>query len=79
MNVNMIMRLCGHAVDTLVCFAACCYAGTIYSVAVCLPISPSIASQCSIKMADHRITQAMSHDSLMILVFWCQKSLQNSR
>ena len=45
-----------------------------HHVSVC----PSVTSRCSTKAAKRRITQTTPHDSAGSLVFWCQKSLQNS-
>jgi len=45
---------------------------------VCVCLSVSVTSQCSTKMAKHRITQTTPHDSPGTLVFWSQRSLRNS-
>jgi len=38
----------------------------------------SVTSRCSTKTAKRRITQTTPHDSAGTLVFWCQRSPQNS-
>ena len=43
---------------------------------VCLSVS--VTSRCSTKMAKHRNTQTVPHDSAGTLDFWCQRSLWNS-
>jgi len=50
----------------------------VLAVVMCLSVHLSITSQCSTETAKHRIPQTMPHDSSGILIFWCQKSQQNS-
>jgi len=58
-----------HTLTTLAGVSiSCCH------VSVC----PSVTSRCSTEMAKCRITQTMPYDSPGTLVFWCQKSRQNS-
>ena len=57
--------------------AMLCTRGTRYgpvSVCVCL----SVTSRCSTKTAKRRIIQTTPHDTPGTLVFWCQRSPQNS-
>jgi len=66
--------------DAFYC-AMLCMRGTSHgpvSVSVCLSVSVSVTSRSSTKMAKRRITQTMLHDSPGTLVFWCQRSPQNS-
>jgi len=45
------------------------YASTVYAIVVCLCVCVSVTLQYYIKMAKHRITQIMPHDSAGTLVF----------
>jgi len=45
---------------------------------VSLSVHPSVTSQCSTETAKCRIMQTAPHNSPVTVVFWCQKSLQNS-
>jgi len=56
-----------YLVDFLLCYA-------MPSLCVC----PSVSSWFCTKMAKCSITQTMSHNSPMTLVFWCQRSRRNS-
>ena len=58
-----------------ICFylAILCYCGICYG-----PVSVFVTSWHSTKTAKHRITQTTPHHSPVILVFWCQRSQQNS-
>jgi len=49
----------------------------VYAVVVCLSVCLSVTSQCSTKVAKHRITQSMPHDSPGPLVFYCQRFRRN--
>jgi len=55
-------------------FTMRCHASAVYAIVMCLFVS----SRCSTEMTKHRITHTMPHDSSGTLVFWCQKSRQNS-
>ena len=58
-------------------FTARCYACAVlavYGLCLCL----SVTSRSSTKMAKHRMTQTTPHDSPGTLVFWRQRSPQNS-
>ena len=48
------------------------------SVCLSVSVSVSVASRSSTKTAKLRITQITPHDSPGTLVFWCQRSPQNS-
>jgi len=48
------------------------------SVCVCVCVCVSVTLRYCIKTAKHRITETTPHDSPMTLVFWCQRSWQNS-
>jgi len=61
--------------------AMLCIRGTSHgpvSVRLCLSVGPSVTSRSSTKMAKRRITQTTPHDSPGTLVFWRQRSSQNS-
>ena len=61
--------------------AMLCIRGTIAMALcpfVCLSIRLSVTSRSSTKTAKQRITQTTPHDSPGTLVFWCQRSPQNS-
>jgi len=45
---------------------------------VCLSVCLSVTSRCSTKTTKRRITKTTPHDSPVILVFCCQRSLRNS-
>jgi len=51
-----------------------CHASAVYDVVLRL----FVTSQCSTETAKCRITQTMPHDSPGTLVFFCQRSWQNS-
>ena len=53
-----------------------CYASAVLAVGLCL--CPSVRSRSSTKTAKRRITQTIPHDNPGTLVFWCQRSPQNS-
>jgi len=53
--------------------AMLCIRGTSHG-----PVSVSVTSRSSTKMAKHRITQTTPHDSTGTLVFWCQRCPRNS-
>ena len=65
-----------------VVFTARCYASAVLAMAlcpsVCLSVCLSVTSRCSTKMTKRRITQTPPHDTPGSLVFWCQRSPQNS-
>jgi len=50
----------------------------VVCLCVCLSVWVSVTLRYCIKTAIRRITQTTPHDSPMILVFWCQRSWQNS-
>jgi len=52
----------------------------VYAVVLSIRLSVhlSVTSRHCTKMAKRRITQIRPHDSLEILLFWCQKSQHNS-
>jgi len=47
-------------------------------VSVCVSVCLSVTLQYCIKMAKRRIMQIVPHNSSGALVFWCQRSRQNS-
>ena len=63
-------------------FTARCYASAVLAMglcpSVCLSVSVSVTSRCSTKTAKRRITQTTPHDTPWTLVFWRQRSPQNS-
>jgi len=57
-----------------------CYRGNCrHCVSVRLSVHPSVSSRCSTKTAKPRITQITPYVSPGTLVFYCQKSPQNSK
>ena len=58
-------------------FTARCYASAVLAMALCPSVRPSVTSRCSTK-TELRITQTTPHDSAGILVFFCERSPQNS-
>jgi len=50
----------------------------VYAVVVCLCVCLSVTLRYCIKMAKHRTTQMMPHDSPGNLAFWHQRSRRNS-
>jgi len=61
-------------------FTARCYASAVLAMGLCPSVSVclSVTSKCSIKTVKRRITQTKPHDTSGTLVFWCQRSPQNS-
>ena len=59
-------------------FTARCYASAVLAMGLWLCLSVSVTSRSSTKTAKRRITQIKPHDSPGTLVFWCQRSPQNS-
>ena len=63
-------------------FTAQCCASAVLAMALCPSLRPSacpsVTSRCSTKTAKRRITHTTPHDSPGTLVFWCQRSPQNS-
>jgi len=58
-----------------ICFITVqCHASAVYAIIVCL----SVTCRCSTETAKYRIRQTMPHDSPGTLVFWYQRSQQNS-
>jgi len=57
-----------------VAFTVWCYTVAVYAVVMCL----SIICQYCTKMVKHRITQTKPYDRPRTLVFWHQRSRQNS-
>ena len=51
----------------------------VYAVVVCLCVCVSVTLRYCIKTAKRRITQITPHDSPLMLVFWHQSSLRNSK
>jgi len=71
---------CQHFIDyTLKCdfVTARCYASMLYAVVMCLSVHLSQFGS-STKTAKLRIMQSMLYNSPGTLVFWCQRSWQNS-
>jgi len=69
--------LAGRHGQSLV-FTAQCYATAALAMALCPSVCPSVTSRCSTKTAKRRITQITPHDTPKTLVFWRQRSPQNS-